>query len=322
MTAARNPEQRARFIRAAASDLDIAPDLAERLLMLSESARAYARADGRAAQSLLNALQDCLLDDDVSRHGWWVAAVEGEPLWRRLTSMSPPPYDVGPGVLLAAALARRGAADDALRVVTGVLRSGGFRRSAIEVAAELAEDAGRPELAWRHVTQLGLADPDDEWAPLRCVLGCSRRRRCPRSRLSGVTHARWLRHRISRWSRRPWSNGEPGALDPPIRRKESSPPDWSGLTSGYLAARTAVLPAGEQQLLQRWIRVRLAPVTVLATDRWEATVLDERGRWLHVGWENPAPPSVSIGDRVICRLLPTLLPAERLLVRTTMAVPR
>ena len=35
---ARSPEQRARFVRAAASDLDIAPELAERLLLLSESA--------------------------------------------------------------------------------------------------------------------------------------------------------------------------------------------------------------------------------------------------------------------------------------------
>jgi hypothetical protein len=319
MTAVRNPEQRARFIRAAAADLDIAPEIAERLLVLSEAARAYARGDGQVEPETLHALQDCLLDDDVSRHGWWVAAAEGEQLWRRLLESSPAPFDVGPAVLLAAGLARHGAADEALRTLIGVLRPGEFRRSAIELAAELSEDAGQPELAWRQVTRLGLADPDADWAALRCVLGCSRHRRCPRSGLSGVTHARWLRHRIARWSRRPWSSGEPGATDPPPHRTEPPPPDWSGVVGGYLATRSALLPAGEQELLRHWLQVRWAPVTVIESTRWEGTVLDEHGRRRHVGWETAAPPSVSVGDTMACRLLPTLLPAESLLVRTTVA---
>lgn len=66
--------------------------------------------------------------------------------------------DVGPAVLHAVALAGGGAAGQALEVITEVVRAGEFRRSAIEVAADLAEDAGRPDLAWAQVVRLGLTD--------------------------------------------------------------------------------------------------------------------------------------------------------------------
>ena len=311
MTAPRSPDQRARFVRAAASDLDVAPELAEHLLFLSESARDHART-GALSDRTVRALLDCLLDDDVCRHAWWVAAGEGEDLWRLLVRTALPPRDVGPAVLLAVALARRGAAAEALEVIDAAVRPGEFRRSAIELFADLAEDAGQPGRAWTQVARLGLADPDAEWSALRCVLGCSRRRRCDRARLAGVTHARWLRHRIDRWSRRPWSAGVPDGSGP-----HPAIEGWTDLVAHYLAARAAVLPPGEQQLLARWQRIELTTVTVLASTRWEVAVLDPSGRRRHAGWESVAPASISAGDALRCRLLPTMLRAEDLVVRST-----
>ncbi len=79
----RSPEQRARFVRVAASDLDVAPELAERLLFLSESARDHAR-DGSVDDGTVSELLDSLLDDELCQHAWWVAGAEGEDLWRFL----------------------------------------------------------------------------------------------------------------------------------------------------------------------------------------------------------------------------------------------
>ena len=140
MSMTRSPEQRARFVRAAATDLDTAPELAARLLFLSETARQHAGSGARPSDSAVRALLDCLLDDEVCRHGWWVAD-EGEALWRLLIRLARPPRDVGPAVLLAMALARRDAVDEALGVLLGAMRAGEFRRPAVECAAELAETA-------------------------------------------------------------------------------------------------------------------------------------------------------------------------------------
>lgn len=306
MTAPRTPEQRARFVRSAASDLDIAPELAERLLLLSESARSHARAGGRTDARTVRALLDCLLDDDVCRHAWRVAAVEDDGLWWSLRQVARPPRDVGPAVLLAVALACGGAAGQALEVITEVIRPGDFRRSAIEVAADLAEDAGRPDLAWAQVVRLGLADQNEGWSALRCVVGCSGRGQCARSRLAGVTHARWLRQRIARWARRPWSGGD-GEVPQPA--------------AGYLAARRSVLPPGERQLLERWAQVRPGSVTVLDSGRWEAVVAAGDGVRRVAGWESGAPPAAVAGAELACWLLPTLVPDEHLLVRSTLPPP-
>lgn len=306
MTAPRTPEQRARFVRSAASDLDIAPELAERLLLLSEAARSHARAGGRTDARTVRALLDCLLDDDVCRHAWRVAAVEDDWLWRSLRKVARPPRDVGPAVLLAVALACGGAAGQALEVITDVVRTGEFRRSAIELAADLAEDAGRPDLAWSQVVRLGLADQDEGWSALRCVVGCSGRGQCARSRLAGVTHARWLRQRIARWARRPWS-GSAGEVPEP--------------DAGYLAARRSILPLGERQLLERWAQVRPGAVTVLNTGRWEAVVSVRDGVRRVAGWESRPPPTAVAGSELTCWLLPTLVPDEHLLVRSTLPPP-
>jgi len=314
MTAPRSPEQRARFVRSTASDLDVAPELAEQLLLLSESARAHAREPDRTDSRTARALLDCLLDEDTCAHAWWVAGVEGEALWRFLLRVAIPPRDVGPAVLLAVALAPRGAAADALEVVTGVLRPGEFRRSAIEVAAELSEDAGRPELAWGYVRRLGLADPDADWGALRCALGCSERGRCERSLLAGVAHARWLRRRLARWARRPWSGGGVVCRGPFERYGER----LADAVAGYLTARAALLPAGERQLLARWAQVGPEQVTVVEGRRWEVVVAGEDGVQRTAGLESPDRSEALTGTELRCHLLPTLVPAEHLLVRSSL----
>jgi hypothetical protein len=318
MTAPRSPEQRARFVRVTASDLDIAPETAEQLLQLSESAREHARAGAlhdRAARGLL----DALLDDDLCRHAWRVAATEGEALWRSLVRSASPPRDVGPAVLLAVALARRGAADEAMDVLTEVVRPGEFRPTAIEMLAELAEDAGRPLLAWTQVTRLGLAEPDRDWGTLRCVLGCSSRRQCERSRLAGAMHARWLRARLSRWSRRPWSGGDPDPDSGAVPGARTAA--WPSAISAYVTARKAVLPVGERELLSRWSQVERARVTVMQTSSWEGVVLDGAGECRLVGWESSASSQLPVGSELSCWVLPTLAPAEHLLVRWMVPTP-
>lgn len=319
MTAHRTPEQRARYVRVTASDLDIAPELAERLLLLSESAREYAR-QGQLDHGAVTGLLDCLLDEEVCRHAWRIAAAEGEELWRTLLRSAAPPRDIGPAVLLAVGLARRGAADEALQVLSDVVRPGDFRRTAIEMLAELAEDAGRPVLAWTQVERLGLAEPDREWGALRCVLGCSSRRQCERSRLAGVMHARWLRTRLSRWSRRPWSGGDLDAASCSTEEREVGT-GWQSAILRYVGARKAVLPDGERQLLEQWAQAQRMRVTVMETSPWEGVVLDEAGDCRLVGWESTASSYLPVGSELSCWVLATLVPAEHLLVRWMVPTP-
>jgi hypothetical protein len=317
MTAPRNPEQRARFVRVTASDLDIAPETAEQLLLLSEAARERARAGG-LDDGAMGRLLDVLCEDDLCRHAWRVAATEGEALWRSLLRSASPPRDVGPAVLLAVALARRGAADEAMDVLAGVVRPGEFRPTAIEMLAQLAEDAGRPLLAWSQVARLGLAEPDRDWGTLRCVLGCSSRRQCERSRLAGAMHARWMRARVFRWSRQPWSGGD---LDPESSAPGTRSGAWRSAIRGYVAARQAVLPPGERDLLDQWSTVERARVTVVETSSWEGVVLDETGERRLVGWDSSALGHQPVGSELNCWLLPTLIPGEHLLVRWMVPTP-
>ncbi|CAA9290185.1 MAG: hypothetical protein AVDCRST_MAG41-4499 [uncultured Corynebacteriales bacterium] len=312
MSMSRSPEQRARFVRAAATDLDTAPEVASRLLFLSEAAREHAGSGARPADGVLRALLDCLLDDDVCRYGWWVAD-EGEALWRLLMGLARLPRDVGPAILLAVALARRDAAADALQILLETIRAGEFRRPAIECAAELAEDCGRPDVAWSLVVRLGLAHADHEWGALRCVLGCSARRQCERSRLAGVTHARWLRHRVARWARRQWSGAQRSPAYRLVHPYVQGRQRWGAMIGGYLAARGTSLPPGERQLLDGWTRVVRREVTVVATSRWETVLSDADSRWT-AGWE--AASTVGPGTRISCWLLPTLRPGEWLAARS------
>jgi hypothetical protein len=292
--------------------------MAERLLMLSEAAREQLRR-GTLDDDETRGLLDALLDDDLCRHAWRVAAGEGEVLWRSLLRSASPPRDVGPAVLLAVALARRGAADEAMGVLVDVVRPGEFRPAAIEMLAELAEDAGRPLQAWTQVTRLGLAEPDQEWGTLRCVLGCSSRRQCERSRLTGAVHARWLRARLSRWSRRPWSGGDPDPATGAASGIRTT--DWRSVIGAYIAARKAVLPVGERELLEHWSQVERAQVTVMGTSPWEGVVLDSAGDLRLVGWESSASSHLPVGSELNCWVLPTLVPGEHLLVRWMVPTP-
>ncbi len=232
-----------------------------------------------------------------------------------------PPLDVGPAVLLGVSLARRGAADEALEVVGAAARPGEFRRSAIELLADLAEDAGRPVLAWTQVERMGLAEPDAEWSALRCVLGCSHRRQCERSRLAGVMHARWLRERLSRWARRPWSGGALGPGEPLGWRGGRGVELWRAAIVDYIAVRKTVLPTGERQLLEQWALAHRSRVTVLETSPWEGLVMDHAGDCRVIGWETTASSSVPVGSELSCWVLPTLVPAEHLLVRWMVPTP-
>lgn len=318
MTAPRSAEDRARFIRSTAADLDVGPELAEQLLVLSESARAHAAGSGpddRRRQDLLGLLRD----DELCRHGWWVAAVEGEGLWRSLLHAARPPEDVGPAVLLVTALARRGAAESALALITDVIRPREFRRSAIEIAVDLAEDAGRPSLAWELVLRLGDADRAETWDSLRCVLGCSARGPCPRSRLTGAMHARWLRQRIHRWRRRPWSGCDPAVLEGRDgERRVSEAESFTEAVRAYSIARATALPAGERDLLRRWSFAERREFTVVESSPFEAVVVADGQR--HVaGWDTMARTDAVPGQRVSGWLLATLVPRERLLLRSAAA---
>lgn len=306
MTAPRTPEQRARFVRSVASELDVAPELAERLLFLSEASRRHVRSGGRTEPGTVRRLLDCLLDDEVCRHAWCVVEPGDTGLWRQLLAVARPPRDVGPAMLLAFAAARGDAVDEALDVLAGVIRPAEFRRSAIELAADLAEDAGQAALAWSYVVRLGVGGRDADRDALRCVLGCSPQGPCDRAQLAGAAHARWLRHRIARWVRRPWS----GTAEP-----------YDAVEAGYLAARRFVVPAGERELLGRWVDVSPEDVTVLETSRWRAILNGPDGLRRTAGWESAAPPDAAPGATLRCRLLPTLVPGEHLAVRATLPPP-
>ena len=189
-----------------------------------------------------------------------------------------------------------------------------------DLFAALAEDAGRPVLAWTQVERLGLADPDAEWSALRCVLGCSQRRQCERSQLAGAMHARWLRERLSRWIRRPWSSGAFGSGEPPASRAKGREP-WRAAIADYIAARRTVLPVGERQLLEHWAAARRGRVTVMETSPWEGVVLDAADICRVIGWEDTGSSYLPVGAELDCWVLPTLVPAEHLLVRWMVPTP-
>lgn len=317
MSSPRAPEQQARFVRSTAADLDVAPELAERLLMLSEAARRLEAHERQISAGEVRVLLGVLLDDELCRHAWWVAAVEGERLWRMLVERARPPLDVGPAVLLAVSLARRGAADEAFAVIRDAVRQREFRRAAIEVGIDLAEDAGRPDLAWDLVIKLGRPEPVTEWGALWCVVGCSDRGGCPRSRLVGAAHARWLRRRLHRWSRRPWSGCIPprsaGEVEREPRLRADVADPLASAAAGYLHSRATLLPPGEAGLLRLWSRVRRRRLTVLEAGAFELLV-DDHGTRRLAGWDEMAPAGVTPAMAVDGWLLPTLVPAEDLLV--------
>ena len=96
---------------------------------------------------------------------------------------------------------------------------------------------------------------------------------------------------------------------------------WSSAIGAYVAARNAVLPVGERELLERWSMVEQAQVTVIETAPWEGVVLDGTGECRLVGWESSVSSHQLIGSELSCWVLPTLVPDEHLLVRRTVPTP-
>ena len=82
--------------------------------------------------------------------------------------------------------------------------------------------------------------------------------------------APWLRTRLSRWSRRPWSGGYLDPEDGRARGSGTGVEAWRSAIDAYVAARRAVLPVGERDLLERWSRAERARVTVMETSPEEA----------------------------------------------------
>ena len=78
---------------------------------------------------------------------------------------------------------------------------------------------------------------------------------------------------------------------------------------------------GERELLERWSTVEQAQVTVIETAPWEGVVLDGTGECRLVGWESSASSHQPVGSEFSCRVLPTLVPDEHLLVRWTVPTP-
>lgn len=308
MPVPRTADQRAAFVRTTVAELDVAPDLAERLLALSEAGRAR-EISGHLDDVRRRWLLAELLDDELCRHAWWVAAAEGELLWRELLDSARPPHEAGPALLVAVALATRDASDAAFELIRHALRSCRQRRSLLELGVDLAEDAGSAELAWSWVTRLGVDEADGRWADLRLVAAGHRGRGAGRS--AGIVHARWLRRRADRWTRRSWSPLSGAPPDPAESRIAADP--VAAAAVDYLRGRSPLLPLVEKDLLRRWARTARRHFTVarLGQDR---LVLEDSGRPRVVGWEGDAPSELARPAVVDGWLLPTLVAGEGLFV--------
>jgi hypothetical protein len=296
-------------VRSAAADLDVAPDLAERLLELSEAARRRAHT-GPLDRCRRKRLLDLLVDDELCRHGWWVAAVEGEALWWELLADAEPGRDAGAAMFLACALAARGAADHAFALVRQSLRVNAAKRSLLELGVDLAEDAGRARLAWCWAGRLDEAAAGD-WTDLRRVAerGCS-----PSSGETATDHARWLRRRAHRWARRTWS--PVCVASDPIERAAPAADPVAAAALAYLRGRRSLLPPGEQALLAAWTRTARGCFGVTRAGHRQVVLDTGRGRQA-VGWEGAVPGRVRPGAVVDGWLLPTLAGDRTLFVASS-----
>jgi hypothetical protein len=59
----------------------------------------------------------------------------------------------------------------------------------------------------------------------------------------------------------------------------------------------------------------------METSPWEGVVLDRTGDMRVVGWERSESSHIAVGSELTCWLLPTLVPAEHLLVRWMAPAP-
>jgi hypothetical protein len=331
MSTPRTPAQRLHFVESA-HDHDVPAALAHRLLELSEAARAFAADRGSLTEASRSRLLAELRDDVVCEHARLVAAEEGEQLWRELLGGASPPDDVGPALLLAVSLEARCAADEARDVIDAVLRPGDYRRWALELGVDLAQDGGRPERAWELLGRLGVDRRIARYSTLRCVVFCTVEDGCAVARRPGIVRARWLWQRARDWVRCPWSElypsqderqlllAEGGPLAELVREHRSLPgigPMSQGLF-GYLRRRWRLLPTGERDLVLRWLRTPWRRYSVVETRERELVLADAYGQSHVAGTEDVrADGTWSPGDMVSGWLLPTPVPEERLFVLNT-----
>jgi hypothetical protein len=324
--------QRLRFLRSATRGYDLPASLAYRLLELSDAARAFDAdvtwLDGARRRRLLAELRD----DTLCEHARLMAADEGEQLWRELLSRASPPDDVGPALLLAVSLDGRCAADEARDVLDAVLRPGEYRRWALDLGVDVAEDGGRPDRAWELLGRLGADRRMARYSTLHCVVFCTAELGCPAARRSATVRARWLWQRARKWAASPWSELHLGGDEQELLLAEGGPlaellrehgslrgigPMSRGLF-GYLRHRWRLLAEGERDLVLRWLRVQWRRYLVVETHDYELIVADAHGQTNIAGIEETKAGGTWLpGDMISGWLLPTSAPDERLLVLNT-----
>jgi hypothetical protein len=332
MPTPRTPAQRLRFVQSATGDHSVSAALAQRLLELSEAARAFSADRGWLDRARRARLLAELRDDKFCDRARLVAADEGEQLWRELLSRARPPDDVGPALLLAVALDTRCAADEARDVIDPVLRPGEYRRWALELGMDLAQDGGRPERAWELLARLGVDRRIARYDTLRCVVSCDPENGCDPARFAATVRARWLWQRAREWVSRPWSELHLGADERELILAEGGPlaelvreqgalrgvgPMSQGLL-GYLRQRWRLLPENERGLLLRWLRVQWRRYSVVESREYHLVLVDAYGQHHVAGTEEVrADATWGPGDMVSGWLLPTSSPGERLFVLNT-----
>ncbi len=316
MATPRIPQQRLEPADSSASYVGDGDGHVQRLLDLSDAARAFT--DGFCGQARL------------------MAAKQGEQLWRELLARAGPQDDVGPALLLAISLDARGAADEARQIIEGVLRPGTYGRWALELAVELAQDAGEAARAWELLRQLGADTRLVRYGTLQCVVFCTPDRGCAAARRPGIVRSRWLWQRARDWVSAPSSELHLGDAERQLLLAEGGPladvvredgrvrgigPMSQGLFA-YLRRRWTLLSETERELGLRWLRTRRRPYSVVDVHQHEMVLVDAYGRHHLAGAEADCVDRRWRPDDMISGwLLPTSVPDEHLLILDTAPVP-
>jgi hypothetical protein len=170
--------------------------------------------------------------------------------------------------------------------------AGEFRPTAIEMLAELSEDAASP--CWPGPTWCGWAWLSPIGTGERCAACWAARR------VASATGPDWPERCTPDGCGHdcPAGHGGPGPAATSIRTGPAAPgrKDLELGDRRYVAARSACAPVGERELLERWSTVEQATVTVIETAPWEGVVLDGRES---AGWSagRAARPRINRSDR-------------------------
>jgi hypothetical protein len=302
---------------------------------LSDAADAYALDPAWLSDGRRRMLLAALRDDALCGQARATAAQRGERLWRELLSRAGPPDDVGPALMLAYSLDACGAAAEARHVVERVLRPGTYRRRALELAMELAQDAGDAARAWELLRLLGVDRRLPRYSTLRCLVSCTPDHGCAAAGRQGIVRSRWLWQRARDWVSAPSSDLRLGEAERQLLLAEGSPladivradgallgigPMSQGLFA-YLRCRWRLLSETERGLVLRWLRTQRRPYSVAAVHENEMVLVDAYGRHHLAGTEHgPVDSGWRLDDMVSGWLLPTCAPDEHLLILDTAAV--